>query len=313
MTRATLRSRYDIASAREFAEAPWLSGQKLRKRPLVPVGGEYNYILHPETFARMLKGQPPGNATLLDPSFAGHIEQHPLAAFPEYYRRVDHDLNNLMNQQAIAQRGASRRCSVTTARSSGEASLYFTPFPTEPAKQKHHHGNRHLRHETGARRYEPVRAQARSVNPNVCGAAGNAFGIGEIDEAMRDLEERGYTVHRRHSVDVLIERHRPGTAPLMCTRALRRLWPSSPTTTIGASGSTPRSRSSPTRRARMRSLTSGSMCCTGCARAMIRSSRTAFRRKGRSGKSHPATARKSTQVGGFSPDDDDALGRLGPG
>jgi hypothetical protein len=49
---------------------------------------------------------------------------------------------------------------------------------------------------------------------------GFAFGIGEIDEAMRDLEERGYTVHRRHSVDVLIERHCPGTAPLMCARAL---------------------------------------------------------------------------------------------
>ena len=101
-----------------------------------PVGGDYNYILHPETFATMLKDGHPETLILLDPSFAGCIEQRPLPTFPKDYRRVDHDWNDLVNQQAIAQRGASttnlRRRHVRQGR---RAALLRSP-PTAPTATK---------------------------------------------------------------------------------------------------------------------------------------------------------------------------------
>jgi hypothetical protein len=54
-----------------------------------------------------------------------------------------------------------------------------------------------------------------------CARRGFAFGIGEIDEAVRALEARGYAVKRNYGIDVLLERHRADTAPMMCAREVR--------------------------------------------------------------------------------------------
>jgi hypothetical protein len=186
-----------------------------------PVGGDYNYVLHPETFATMLKDGHPETLTLLDPSFAGSIEQRPLRTFPKEYRRVDHDWNNLVNQQAIAQRGASTTifCGDGTFVRGGEPLFYALPCGADDDK------NINLavgisdtkRQPDGTSRSEP--GPGRSARMSAA-RRGFAFGIGEIDEAMRNLEARGYTVNRNYAIDVLIERHGPDTAPLMCARAL---------------------------------------------------------------------------------------------
>ena len=119
-----------------------------------PVGGDYNYILHPETFATMLKDGHRETLTLLDPSFAGCIEQRPLHTFPNDYRRVDHDWNNLVNQQAIAQRGASTTifCGDGTFVRGGEPVFYALPLRRRP--QEHHTDRRPLRHEAAGGRYK---------------------------------------------------------------------------------------------------------------------------------------------------------------
>jgi hypothetical protein len=186
-----------------------------------PVGGDYNYILHPETFARMLKDGHPETLILLDPSFAGSIEQRPLHTFPKDYRHVDHDWNNLVNQQAIAQRGASTTifCGDGTFVRGGEPLFYALPYGAD--------GDKNItmavgisdtkRQPDGTSRSEP--GPERSARMSAA-RRGFAFSIGEIDEAMRDLEARGYTVYRRNAVDVLIDRHVPNAAPLMCARAL---------------------------------------------------------------------------------------------
>jgi hypothetical protein len=188
-----------------------------------PVGGDYNYILHPETFATMLKDGHPETLTLLDPSFAGCIEQRPLPTFPNDYTRVDHDWNNLVNQQAIAQRGASTTifCGDGTFVRAGEPVFYALRCAAEDDK------NITLvvgisdteRAPDGTSRSEP--GPDRSARMSAA-RRGFAFGIGEIDGAIRDLEARGYTVQRDYAIDVLIGRHGPDTAPLMCGRALAK-------------------------------------------------------------------------------------------
>lgn len=186
-----------------------------------PVGGDYNYILHPETFATMLKDGHAETLTLLDPSFAGCIEQRPLHPFPENCRRVDHDWNNLANQQAIAQRGASTTifCGDGTFVRAGEPVFYALPCAAEDDK------NITLvvgisdteRAPDGTSRSEP--GPDRSARMTAA-RRGFAFGIGEIDGAIRDLKTRGYTVKRNYAIDVLMERHSPDKAPLMCARLL---------------------------------------------------------------------------------------------
>jgi hypothetical protein len=76
------------------------------------------------------------------------------------------------------------------------------------------------RHETGAGRYEPVRARPKPLGPNVRGAAGLCVRHRRDRQSRADLVARGYTVRRNYAIDVLIERHGPDTAPLMCARAL---------------------------------------------------------------------------------------------
>ena len=58
-----------------------------------PIGGDYNYILHPESFATLLEDGHAETLVLLDASFAGCIEQRPLRPFPDEWRRVEHVWN----------------------------------------------------------------------------------------------------------------------------------------------------------------------------------------------------------------------------
>lgn len=181
-----------------------------------PAGGDYNYNLHPETFATMLKDGQPEALTLLDPSFTGCIQQRPLRTFPTDYRRFDHDWNNLVNQQAIAQRGASTTifCGDGTFVRAGEPLFYALPYGAEDGKNI-----------TLIVGISDTKRERDGIGPDLSARTavarrGLAFGIGEVEGAMRNLEARGYTVNRRYAVDVLIDLHRPDTAPLMCARAL---------------------------------------------------------------------------------------------
>jgi hypothetical protein len=186
-----------------------------------PIGGDYNYILHPGSFANVLHDGFPETLALLDPSFAGCIKRSPLRAFPDEYRRVDDDSNNLESQRALAERGASATifCGDGTFVRGGEPLFYAFPCGADDDK------NIDLavgvsdieRDPDGTSRSEP--GPGRSARMSAA-RQGFAFGIGEIDEAIQDLAARGYTVNRHCAVDVLIERHAPDTAPLMCARAL---------------------------------------------------------------------------------------------
>lgn len=185
-----------------------------------PVGGDYNYILHPETFATMLKDGHPETLVLLEPSFADCISRRPLDTFPEDFRRVDHDWNNLENQRAIAQRGASMTifCGDGTFVRGGEPVFYALPSTNDDKNIALVVGISDMQREPdGTSRSEPGPGR-----PDRMSAArqGFAFDIGEIDEAVRDLESRGYTVSRNCAIDVLIERHRSDKAALICARAL---------------------------------------------------------------------------------------------
>jgi hypothetical protein len=93
------------------------------------MGGDFNYVLHPESFATAMNDGHPQTLVLLNPSFAGCTERRPLRAFPERCSRVDHDSNNLANQQALAQRGASTTifCAEGTYVRAGEPVFYAVP------------------------------------------------------------------------------------------------------------------------------------------------------------------------------------------
>ena len=141
---------------------------------------------------------------------------------------------------------------------------------------------------------------------------GLAFGLGEIDQAVRDLEARGYTVKRNYSIDVQIERHRPDTAPLMCARALAQSLAAVP--------------ENDHRRERLNveipiiaNATSEDQVMDEWVDVLHRlcSSNDPIVAYG-----FPAERRAAKAIlgrlgidpsSGFSPDDDDALGRLGPG
>jgi len=278
-----------------------------------PVGGDYNYVLHPETFATMLKDGHREALILLDPSFAGGIEQRPLRTFPENYRRVDHDWNNLANQQAMAQRGASTTifCGDGTFVRGGEPLFYALPSAADDEKNVTMVvGISDTKREPdGTSQSEP--GPGRSVRMSAA-RQGFAFGVGEVDEAVRDLAARGYRVNRTCAIDVLIERHAPDTAPLMCARALARFLAAVPETDR--------------RRERLHaeipiiaSAASEDQVVDQCVDVLHRlcSSHDPMVTYG-----FPAERRAAkailrrlgiNPISGLSPDDDDALGRLGPG
>jgi hypothetical protein len=188
-----------------------------------PIGGDYNYILHPESFATVLQDGHPETLVLLDASFAGCIEQRPLRPFPDEWRRVEHDRNNLENQRAVAQRGAS------TTIFCGDGAFVRGGEPVFYALPQTHDGDKTLglavglsdpkRETDGTSRSGP--GPTRSARKSAAGR-GLAFGIVEVDDAVRALETRGYTVRRDYGIDVITKLHRPETAPLMCARELAR-------------------------------------------------------------------------------------------
>lgn len=188
-----------------------------------PIGGDYNYILHPESFATLLQDGHAEALVLLDASFAGCIEQRPLRPFPDEWRRVEHVWNNLGHLQAVAQRGASTTifCGDGTFVRGGKPVFYALP--------EAHEGDKTLgiavglsdpkRETDGTSRSAPGPTRSDRMS---AARRGFVFGIGEVDDAVRALETRGYTVIRNYGIDVLTERHRPETAPLMCARELAR-------------------------------------------------------------------------------------------
>jgi hypothetical protein len=189
-----------------------------------PIGGDYNYILHPDTFATMLQDGHPKELVLLDSSFAGSTEQRPLGRFPEEWKRVEHDYNNLGNQQAAAARGASNVifCDNGTFVRGGEPVYYALPQGLEDDKcLSFHVGVSDPKREADGTSHSvpgPTRLDRMSS-----ARRGFAFGIGEIDDAVRSLRASGYAVDRNnYGVEVLTECHLAETAPLMCARELAR-------------------------------------------------------------------------------------------
>jgi hypothetical protein len=189
-----------------------------------PVGGDYNYILHSETFATMLQDGHPETLVLLDPSFQSSIKSRPLSPFPEEWRRVEHDYNNLENQRAAAQRGASTVifCNDGTFVRGGEPVYYAVPEGREDDKSLSLGvGISDLRREAdGTSRSVPGPTRSERISS---ARRGFAFGIGEIDDAVRSLRASGYAVDRNnYGIEVLTECHRAETAPLVCARELAR-------------------------------------------------------------------------------------------
>ena len=208
------------------AENPREFGYQIRsydERLWWPLGGDYDYVLHPETFATLLEDGHSESLALLDPAFASCVEGQPLRVFPEEFRWVDHDQNNCEQRRAIAERGASKTifCDDGVFVAAGEPILYAVPCGDWNGKdlsitvgvcdqERESNGTSHS--EPG-----PGRLDRRS-----CACRGLAFDIGELNEAVRSLQARRYAVAQNYSIDILLERHRPETAPLMCARELAR-------------------------------------------------------------------------------------------
>jgi hypothetical protein len=134
-----------------------------------------------------------------------------------------HDSNNLANQQALAQRGASTTifCAEGTYVRAGEPVFYAVQADGENRKSVSIVvGVSDPKRETDCTSLSgpgPTRSDRMS-----CARRGFAFGIGEIDEAVPALQARGYAVKRNYGIDVLLERHRADTAPMMCAREVAR-------------------------------------------------------------------------------------------
>jgi hypothetical protein len=295
-------------------DAPGLLGYQIKSYQgglWWPMGGDFNYVLHPESFATAMNDGHPQTLVLLDPSFAGCTERRPLRAFPERCSRVDHDSNNLANQQALAQRGASTTifCAEGTYVRAGEPVFYAVPDDGENRKSVSIVvGVSDPKRETDCTSLSgpgPTRSDRMS-----CARRGFAFGIGEIDEAVRALEARGYAVKRNYGIDVLLERHRADTAPMMCAREVARsLFVESDKAELRAA----RLREQvPVVGGAINEEQVDDLCVEAlrqlCAsndpivafgfRAEIRAAKAILGRLG---------------IGALAPDDDDALGKLGPG
>lgn len=184
-----------------------------------PLGGDYNYVVHRETFRTWLEDDGhPEILALLDPAFAAYEGPWPLAPFPEQrLEAVEHDMNNLEDRRAVAQRGASTTifCGDGVFVQAGEPVFYATGDGKSLSLAV---GVSDPRRECcGKSSSEPGPTR---LDRKDCARRGFAFGIAELDEGIRALQARGYSIEIPYKVDVLLERHRPETAALLCAREL---------------------------------------------------------------------------------------------
>ncbi|UPK19136.1 hypothetical protein [Bradyrhizobium sp. 131] len=184
-----------------------------------PLGGEHS-CLDRETFKGMLEaeGSRLEYLTLLDPYFPDYHDDWPLPPFPESEsQRVDHELNDFANREAVAKRGAVQTiiCNGGIFVSAGEPLFYFTGegkhlFPWVGVSDEDRECANASFGEPG-----PTRLQRKD-----CARRGFVFAIGELDEGMRVLRARGYSFEQNFRVEIRLERHQPQTAVSMCARTL---------------------------------------------------------------------------------------------
>lgn len=185
-----------------------------------PLGGDHNHILARATFKRMLEQEQNRleHLALLDPFLPDYDGRWPLRPFPEdELAKVDHEFNDFVNRQVVAQRGALQTiiCNDGIFVSAGEPLFYFTGE------------GKHLFQLVGVSDEDRECANANFAEPGPtrqqrkdCARRGFAFAIGELEEGMRALRARGYSFEQTFSIKVRLERHRLQTAASMCARTL---------------------------------------------------------------------------------------------
>jgi hypothetical protein len=180
-----------------------------------------------DRFAELVEEGLPRSLAILDDPLgrcASKLPYHafPLPEFPKAYRRVDGELNNLHDQKARAERGASTIvfCGEHVYVRAGEPVFYAEAFSAYEGDERLSIGIRcsHSNFDNSLAYCTPPRPNDRRT----CLRRGFAFGIDEIDEAVRTVQARDFRVMQVDDIDVLIEQHRPETAPLMCARELAR-------------------------------------------------------------------------------------------
>lgn len=189
-----------------------------------PLGGDH-FGFTPGRFATLLEQGYPRSLAMLDESLgrcASDLPERvcPLRVFPEEFRRVEDDRNNLHDQKARAERGASKMlfCGDGVFVPAGEPVFYATTWSAA-------HEDRRLSIVVGPSDLDGESKYAVHTAPGphfrgMCLRRGFAFGIEEIDEGARAVQARGFTVMQVDDIDVLLGRHRPETAPLLCGREI---------------------------------------------------------------------------------------------
>jgi hypothetical protein len=185
-----------------------------------PLGGGCGRALHHESFAFMLEKSIAQALIAFAPSFANCTARRPLNPIPREYELVDDNFNSLGDCLSHAQRGASETiiCAGRVFVKAGEPIFYAVPDENDPRLCALHIGISDEDREGGGTELSepgPARSDRRTI-----ARRGHAFGIDELDEGLNAMRERGYRLQRCCEVDVLIEKHRTETAPLLCAREL---------------------------------------------------------------------------------------------
>ena len=183
-----------------------------------PLGGDYNYVVHHETFRTFLEeGRFLEYLALLDPSCRSYDGRWPLDPFPYWLKDVEHELNNAEDRRKAAEVGSCRTiiCGDGVYVAAGEPILFVTGdgnslWLTVGVSDEDRECNDKSHAEPGPNR----------DTRKACARRGFAFAIDEMEEGVRALSGRGYNVNGTYSIEVRLERHRPETAAVMCAQEL---------------------------------------------------------------------------------------------
>src|SRR6202022_1357858 len=184
-----------------------------------PLGGDYNYVLHPETFEWRLESGDWDVLVALDPSFVECTEARPLYPFPTEFKPVEEEIpNHRGDRLAAAQRGASRTiyCGEGVFVEAGEPVFYAVPSINDPKCLLLHVGVSDMARE-GTEVSFSLPGPSRSLRKEYA-RRGLALGISELENELCALERRGYRIARRYKINTLLEEHRAETAPLICAQ-----------------------------------------------------------------------------------------------
>jgi len=186
-----------------------------------PLGGDYGRACHFENYADMLGRGATEALVSLHPAFAQCTSHSPPDPIPAELTLVDNDpYNNLADCLAFAHQGANETIIFGNGVfvEAGEPIFYAVPDERDPKSLALQIGVSHTSRECGGTNLsEPGVAL---LDRKSSARRGHAFGIDELDEGLFALSERGYRLHHRSRVDVLIKQHRAETAPLLCAREL---------------------------------------------------------------------------------------------